>query len=396
MVVSDQSSLNVLQVLSVNASATISVIGKATIRTVAAQFAAGSLISGIGAGYASSLGPGTPSGGSNGAHHAGCGSQGGCSTASTGTNVAYGDTLTPVLPGSGGSSGSAGGGAGGAALILIVTGTLSFNGTIDVSGAAGGATGCYQCWGGGGGSGGSILINASSLAPSFGTLRSNGGNGGTGYSSNHGQGGSGGRISVICGGAFFGASTTYMTATANGAYNPSTPALVASGGTIYTNCGTTRQSLRVGNAASNSGLRETYVLVSSSSSLNTTFASIDARNFASVSTDPWPAPSILNCQPLVSLADFRTTDRCRRFTVCSHCSRTVHWRLDRALCCPAGHISHTGTDELASVCGQRLQLRPVPDCDATSSRANKPVLHQPCGHQHNGPCRLDNGDALPP
>jgi hypothetical protein len=55
-----------------------------------------------------------------------------------------------------------------------------------VSGASGSSmTGTYQ-WGSGGGSGGSVFITTGTLQPSYGTLRSNGGDGAVGWNGQHG------------------------------------------------------------------------------------------------------------------------------------------------------------------------------------------------------------------
>jgi hypothetical protein len=62
-----------------------------------------------------------------GAAHAGCPGHGGCTTALSGGNRAYGSFINPVDRGSGGRSGTAAGGGGGAALRLHVPGVLLLN-----------------------------------------------------------------------------------------------------------------------------------------------------------------------------------------------------------------------------------------------------------------------------
>ncbi|MFZ2882510.1 MAG: hypothetical protein WA019_05540, partial [Candidatus Moraniibacteriota bacterium] len=85
------------------------------------------------------------------------------------------------------------GGNGGGAIKLVISGTLNNGGYISANGDVGAVSGGY---GGGGGSGGSIWISAGTIAGS-GTIRANGGTGGTGYLGIiYAGGGSGGRITL--------------------------------------------------------------------------------------------------------------------------------------------------------------------------------------------------------
>lgn len=158
-----------------------------------AELARGSLISGLGRGFARGLGPGaaTASVSSSGAAHSGCGGQSGCAVPPTSTNSFYGSFVAPAAPGSGGSGSC--GGAGGAALRLRVAGSLSLGGLIDVSGTS--ATTCSNSApypSSGGGSGGSVFISCGRLLPeSNGSIAANGGGGAFGASA--------GRIAVACG-----------------------------------------------------------------------------------------------------------------------------------------------------------------------------------------------------
>ncbi len=100
--------------------------------------------------------------------------------------VPYGDVAAPGAPGSGGGQAYAGpAGAGGGAVRITAAGTLTVNGTITASGAAGVAPG------GGGGSGGSVHIVCGTLAGTNGVVVASGGAGTT-----YGTGGGGGRIAV--------------------------------------------------------------------------------------------------------------------------------------------------------------------------------------------------------
>lgn len=154
-------------VLSRNATATLVAEGSAIIEL-------GAVIDGVGGGFAASQGPGASA---LGAAHAGCSGAGGCNASVSGVvpGAAYGDMTAPVMAGSGGSSG-----AGGAALRFRASGTLTLNGTIDVSAAPTG-----------GGSGGSVFVECGTLLPSSASLIANG-------SDDSGYGGSAGRIAIVC------------------------------------------------------------------------------------------------------------------------------------------------------------------------------------------------------
>ncbi len=151
-----------------------------------------------GQGYGSSEGPGQgeddPSywaGGGGGAGHAakgGIGDSGGTGGAS------YGSFNQPTELGSGGGNNpfvGILGGAGGGAIHLVVSGTITIDGTV----SANGNNGAFEInVSGGGGSGGSLLIEAGAFAGS-GAVRANGGNGGTGVWK--GGGGAGGHVALF-------------------------------------------------------------------------------------------------------------------------------------------------------------------------------------------------------
>ena len=165
--------------------------------------AAGGVIESNGLGYGSESGPG------KGAHiagsfaQAGGGGYGGLGGSGGGNSAVsgdvYGDVKIPISLGSGGGNMSASGtgGAGGGAIRMVITGTLTINGTL----SANGANGCpCDLEAGGGGSGGSVSIKANALVGS-GTIQANGGDGGpTRYNNAYGMGGggSGGRIGLEC------------------------------------------------------------------------------------------------------------------------------------------------------------------------------------------------------
>lgn len=150
----------------------------------------------VGATGAGKTGGGGGGGGSAGTH-GGLGSAGHGSGGATST-IIYGNSLEPILLGSGGGQGyyDAGyGGHGGGRIALVVSGTLTVNGSVSASGSDGNR-GDYGYNGGGGGSGGSITIVATSLTGS-GTVAANGGVGGIGNINNYGGGqGGGGRVAV--------------------------------------------------------------------------------------------------------------------------------------------------------------------------------------------------------
>ncbi len=121
------------------------------------------------------------SGNAGGSH----GGQGGYSSGVAG--IIYGDLANPVEPGAGGGSGSGAGADGGGLIRLIVSGTLTNNGTISADGV--GRVNNPA----GGGAGGGIYIEAVTVSGS-GIISANGGRAGT-FGAN--GGGGGGRIALI-------------------------------------------------------------------------------------------------------------------------------------------------------------------------------------------------------
>jgi RHS repeat-associated protein len=195
--------------------------------------AAGGMVAADEIGYAAAAGPGAGGNGSGqnvsqpgGAAHGGAGGNGalgvGSSTPLGGT--AYDSAFQPVALGSGGgNSDGYAGGAGGGAAHLIVSGTLTVNGTLSANGAAGCGCGFY---GPGGGAGGSIWIQAGTLTGT-GLVRADGGTGGgTNYGNAYGRGGggSGGRISLEYSGSPFPGTVTAYGGDGN---------QIAGAGTIY-------------------------------------------------------------------------------------------------------------------------------------------------------------------
>jgi RHS repeat-associated protein len=153
-----------------------------TITAPAIQVDAGGSINADSQGYVAGAGPGAgPAATSDGGSYGGVGGLGAYST--TPAAPAYGSAMMPVDLGSGGGVRFTGGvaGPGGGAMQLIVSGTLTDNGTI----SANGGNGVYYA---GGGSGGSVSINAATLAGS-GSILANGGSGGE-------AAGAGGRIAL--------------------------------------------------------------------------------------------------------------------------------------------------------------------------------------------------------
>jgi hypothetical protein len=153
----------------------------------------GGKISADGRGYVSQDGPsyGASSGWDGvGGTHGGVGGRGE-NIASTG--IAYGSLTQPIDFGSGGGYGA--GGIGGGALKVVVSGTLTNNGSIT-------ANGNNATSNGGGGAGGSIwidvgIVNAGSgVFSGTGSITAKGGNGSTGGAPYYGGGGGGGRIAV--------------------------------------------------------------------------------------------------------------------------------------------------------------------------------------------------------
>lgn len=180
-----------------------------TISAATVRVDAGSKISADGQGYAGNncSGPGAGSGGGplncnnagNGGSHGGKGA--GPNAASMTT---YGSQFAPTDPGSGGSGGfqSGYGGAGGGAIRLVVSGTLTNNGSISANGSdAGGVSGA--------GAGGSIFATVGTLTGS-GIFTANGGTGN--------YGGGGGRVAVyyLAGGSYSGFTTSTATAGTGG------------------------------------------------------------------------------------------------------------------------------------------------------------------------------------
>jgi len=154
-----------------------------TISAANVQVEASGAISADGQGYVANAGPGgSPGGSSDGGSYGGLGGLGNGNTA---PGAIYGSSTTPTDLGSGGGSRccDAVAGAGGGALRLIVSGTLTDNGTISATG--GGVNTNYQA---GGGAGGSLYITTNTLAGA-GSIAANGGGNGE-------SGGGGGRIAV--------------------------------------------------------------------------------------------------------------------------------------------------------------------------------------------------------
>ena len=126
-------------------------------------------------------GEGAAVGDRDGAGHGGLGG-----VIGSGGGPTYGSTTQPEAPGSGGD-GSYGptGGDGGGAVRIIVTDTLTVNGTVNANGQSSGSNF-------GGGSGGSIWINCRILQGTGGSVTANGG------TVTQVGGGGGGRIAVYC------------------------------------------------------------------------------------------------------------------------------------------------------------------------------------------------------
>jgi len=162
-----------------------------TINTNYLTVEASGMISADSAGYQGTMGKGGGPGGGTGAiwtgGGAGYGAQGQDGDGSGGP--AYGSVTNPTDLGSAGGSGRCGlistcpGWAGGGAIHLIVSNTLTVEGTITADGGSGGKRA-------GGGSGGSILIQAVTLTGA-GTIHANGGSDSAG-----GGSGAGGRIAI--------------------------------------------------------------------------------------------------------------------------------------------------------------------------------------------------------
>lgn len=128
----------------------------------------------------------TAGGGGFGGSYGGAGGSGGTGGSGNG-GVAAGAAQPTVLAGGcrGGDGGGAlgTGGSGGGALLLIATGQISINGTIEASGAGGlgaGLSASIVAGGGGGGSGGMIVFDAPQFEFNNGALIAQGGGGGEG------------------------------------------------------------------------------------------------------------------------------------------------------------------------------------------------------------------------
>jgi hypothetical protein len=162
---------------------TIGVLGDATLDP-------GSALTVDGKGFPqwSDLGPGAPPLSADYGAGASYGGLGGAGWSSAPVGTAYGSLTMAMDFGSAGGASDNGdaGTAGGGAINLVITGTLTVNGTISANGASDNSTlgGC--------GSGGSILISANTLRGS-GTISANGG---TGPADCDGGGGGGGRIAL--------------------------------------------------------------------------------------------------------------------------------------------------------------------------------------------------------
>jgi RHS repeat-associated protein len=184
-----------------------------TIQAGSVQVDAGSSINADGQGYISDAGPGF-TGGAGGSYGGGGG--GGYVT------TLYGSAVTPVDLGSGGSNAQYGGSAGGGAIRLIVTGTLTLNGTISANGEK------VEPSGGAAGSGGSVYVTTGTLSGS-GTFTANGGANTTPTLSGSPAGG-GGRVAIYYASA--GSFTGFLNTTAaGGAYTGTSAGFSGSNGT---------------------------------------------------------------------------------------------------------------------------------------------------------------------
>ncbi len=195
-----------------------------TINAASLQVDAGSSINADGQGYiAGALNCSTPGAGPGGGpvycNNAGnAGSYGGLGGGPTTASVStYGSQFAPVDLGSGGSAGACGvqgcqnqpAGAGGGAVRLVITGTMTLNGTISANGGNAESSGVYPS---GAGSGGSVYVTAGTLAGS-GTFSANGGAGV--------YGGGGGRVAVYYTSAanYSGFNASVANGSANGGQN---------------------------------------------------------------------------------------------------------------------------------------------------------------------------------
>ncbi|WKZ29512.1 MAG: hypothetical protein QY323_02175 [Patescibacteria group bacterium] len=190
---------------------------------------AGGSVSVAGKGFASSEGyaQGTDNataGGGGG--HAGAG--GASSSGAAGGSATYGSSTEPVDIGSAGGTDTtsttvAEGGPGGGAIKIVLSDTLTLNGTLSANGANGLGTTDL----GGGGSGGSIWYNVAHAVLNA-NVTANGGNG-AGTTANGGGGGGGGRVA-----GYFITLTGSGTSTSTGGAKGGTGAAVAgSAGTVF-------------------------------------------------------------------------------------------------------------------------------------------------------------------
>ncbi len=165
-----------------------------TLNTDSLMIQSGGLVSADGLGYASAKGPGVGAAGAWAGPQpggSGYGGKGGDGAGPLGGST-YGNLYTPADLGSGGrNNGGFAGGVGGGAVRLVVSNSLTVNGTISANGANG-VPGQFEA--GAGGSGGSIWVTAGTLTGS-GTIRANGGQGAVAQFGTAGGGG-GGRIAI--------------------------------------------------------------------------------------------------------------------------------------------------------------------------------------------------------
>ncbi len=167
----------------------------------------GGSISASGQGYAGDAGPGkgldSYGGGGGGGAHGGTGGNSGGGAA--GGTTLYGVSNAPVTIGSGGGCdtyyGNGCGGYGGGAVKLVVSGTLTANGTIIADGEYG-----INLTGSGGGAGGSVWLDANRLTGN-GQIRAAGGAGGPTHA---GGGGGGGRVALYYGRKTFSFATNVV------------------------------------------------------------------------------------------------------------------------------------------------------------------------------------------
>lgn len=133
-------------------------------------------------------------GGSPGSAPGGNGGNGANPTLQEYKTLLSGGTFWPVggsVGGQGGSNGGAGGAGGG--VVILVCNSISFTGTIDVSGGVGGNSPAGGSGAGGGGGAGYVIFSAATYPANTGTINTSGGPGGSCNSNSVcGSGGSGG------------------------------------------------------------------------------------------------------------------------------------------------------------------------------------------------------------